>query len=766
MMVSYTHTHTNALIKYSQTDFSINIVAIFKPQALPALHTLNRMLQTSLQQQLSKTGNVNDAMCDFIDGNKYLLSDNRTPFIQHDSKATIFEIEHSHLPFANWVQNAHHKFSKASNVYMPFQILEKTRRAAKRKDSTNPENFDLNTPVTSAKRRRIAECESMFDDVKNNLYLQTNERLLAITAIKNSTFVEEVTELYREFSMADGEQLLDRLSDEQRDCLNNILQYAYPGDFNILKCKKEEYSSFFKIFVIEGSAGCGKSSIIESLNFYTYKNHSKYTNMLYITQTNVLCQSMYKKCKYNSKMQYMTFFKFLSILELNYYDKKTFLLACDSMKIDAFQHTCGDDFIKEVKSSINLPPISEETDDDDNGNIEYKKARLFVVFDEVYTLSSGRLSLFLFLVRCIKQQHPNISIYCILIGDKHQLRPFTKLEDIKIQVVKDDEEHAFDIKKETKDEAAATEEEKKLDLALLSEISQSESIPNATRFFLTRQFRIADNIYHDYVNRVRNAENRTDIGVQLLNDIQTLWADKINQTLSVVYPLDDILDALGDDKSFTDYRKIVIEFSHRGIFDKSLDTTVFCFTNQHAHYYNLALAFSYWNQIEDKAGPNPNDFVTFSLCFHADTTIGDLEKRNIQIATLINKRNYLVNTLPLIRYCPYKILTSNCPVARLSVVYLLDWILNAKKEITNLIVFSADKNIIFSLLPSRFEMNLFKNTKLFGFPLQFAFSSTFASSQGLTLNNKIAISCSNISKAELYVCLTRIKNSKDLVRIF
>lgn len=753
---------------YSQIAFLFtNIVMVFKPKPSLGLTTLNKILQTSLGQQIGANGNVSDTMFNYIDENKYLLSDNRTPFIEHQSRNTVFEIEDSQLPYFKWNDSVYRKITTASNIYVPFTILEKTNGLSKQKTEIKTEPLDdegytscPNTDILSVKRRKLDECRHLFNALKTNVFLQQDERKASVNALKKSTFVEYVQELARVFTISDGEFLIKRLSKEQNECLFSILCYAYPCDFphmqkTPLACNynlgEDTKNPFYKIFVIEGSAGCGKSAIIESLNFYTFKNHREDTKLLYITQTNILCQSMHKRCFYNDNTQYLTFFKFLSILDLNYYDKKQLLLNCDALKIDTFQHTCGVDFLKNIKNVIRLPSLSDIT-----------TPRLFIIFDEIYTLSQGKLSLFLFIVRCLKLKYPKVTFYCVLIGDKNQLRPFIKLENIKLQVVPD----IGPAPKIKKEEDVKVEE----DLNILSIISQAESINNATRFLLNHQFRIVDAQYNDLVNRVRNAEDRTDIGIQLLEDIKTMWSDKISPYLCVTYPIAEISESLRGSR-FDEYKKIAITFTTNNMLNKTLDTTVFCFTNKHAHYYNLALAFSYWNQITNHftaTGSPPdeaNKYIVFSVIYNFNY-LKFVDKHH-KIKDLVNNCNHLVNILPLIRYCPYKILTCSSPVARLSIVYLLDWIIDEDTgQLTNVVLFSPDKNLIFSLLPMRFEMNLFKNITLFGFPLQFAFSSTFASSQGLTLNNKIAISCTNISKAELYVCLTRIKTSDDLVRIF
>lgn len=759
----YVNIYIQTLI-YSHIALFINILAsnykmFFKPKCALGTQTINRILQTSLRSQLNKTGNVSNRMFDYIDDNKYMISDNRVPFIRSCSQNSTFEIEHADLPYNNWISELIKKLSKCT-VYVPFTVLQDSslntpckRKIEIKEEVTEYDDSAIDIDINILKKRRLDESLSILHKLKENHVLTKNERIDVIKVIRANAFIEHIDELAKVFVVTDGEKRMSMLSVEQRFCLNSILEYAFPSDFKDkypdvkVLTQNTEYNPFYKLFLIEGSAGCGKSSIIESLNFYTYTQHKECSKLLYITQTNVLCQNMRNKCFYNDGMQYLTFFKFLNILNLNYYDKKQLLLHCDALKEDAFQNTCGSEFLNAMKDIVNLP-VSSINDDN--------YPRLFIIFDEIYTVSNGKLSLFLFVVRCLKIQNPELNIYCILIGDKHQLRPFTKIEDIKLQVVKQYDGVDDDlIKKEIKEE----------DTNIQSLIAQSESLVNATKFTLTKQYRIFDEKYSGFVEMLRHCQNTELDGIKILEQIEALWPEKINNKLMLKYPIDEILSII-DDIGIKDYKNIIIRMHNNNIFNKIIDTIVFCFTNKHAHYYTHALAFSYHAQLsQSKDTIKVDDYIVFSVIYNFDH-LKFIDNRT-KIKDLINDRNYLVNILPLIRYCPYKILTSNSPVARLSIVYLIDWSVNDdNRSITHLVVYSPDTNYVFTLMPSRFEMNLFKNCYLFGFPLQFAFSSTFASSQGLTLNSKIAVSCANISKAELYVCLTRIRKSEDLVRIY
>lgn len=765
---------TNCLFNKHVVYFVIVIPSkiYFRPRSSFGCETINRILQTSLRDQLNRFGNVTDKMFEYIDDNKYMVADNREPFIRAKSENSTFDIEDSGLPFGDWICILYRKLQKCS-VYIPFTTLEqcqllngpiKRKHEIKKEILSNEDDSAIDLDFREIKRQRVNESICILSKLQQNVLLQKSDRLEIMKTIRANAFIEHIDELSNTFSITDGERRINTLSYEQKHCLNSILEYAFPNDFaynsnNLLDVNTHhppisQYNPFYKLFLIDGSAGCGKSAIIESLNFYLFTRHKENSQLLYVTQTNVLCQNMRNKCFYNKSMEYMTFFKFLSILDLTYYDKIKLLMNCDALQVDAFQNTCGSDFLSAIKRIVNLLP--KPSDDNSDNSIHF-----FVILDEIYTLSNGKLSLFLFVVRFLKLQNPHLSIYCICIGDKYQLRPFIKLENVKLEVIKQppgDEEHI-----EIKSEECKTQLED--DTYIQSLISQSESLENATKFTLTKQYRILDETYNEFIDMVRHCENTEIEGIRILEHVVRLWPQKIDKNLSLKYPILDIIDVLRDIEA-NDYKKIVITLNKGGLFKRTIDTILFCFTNKHAHYYTFALALSYHNQLSEYRDIiNVNDYIAFSIIYNADnlkcidneTSIGDL----------INNHNYLVNILPLIRYCPYKILTSACPVARLSIVYLLDWVKDDnKKIITHLVVFSPDTNFIFTLMPSRFQMNVFKSITLFGFPLQLAFSSTYASSQGLTLDNKIAVSCSNISQAELYVCLTRIRKSEDLVRIY
>lgn len=774
--------------------------ALFDVKPSLSISALNRILQTSLPDQLRSRGNLSETMIEYIDDSKFLLSDNRIPFIRHKTEIeSTFLLPMADLPYNGWVGLVDDKLKQTCNVFAPFSIQEladqKSNQTTKvntpepNMDTIKPEPLDydiddrhtVEMEFNRAKRCKIEDSVALLNNVKKSYRLDYTKRCEALKVLKENMLLERVPELYQTFRIEDGEAIINRLSTEQRDCLNSILHHAFPSH-NLAQAStpppppppqhtnSNGPEPFYKIFLIEGSAGCGKSSIIEGLNYHVYKYRMQHVRLCYITQTNVLCQSMASKCSYNPAMQYLTFFSFLNVLDLSFNDKRQLFLNCDALKGDAFQTVCGFDFlanIASIRKNLILPPMDGP-----------EKPHLFVIFDEIYTVSDGKLSLFLYVLRCLKLKYENLQIHCILIGDQYQLQPFTKTEDVKLEVhhvIQGFQLQGKGVSTTTSSSSSSPTPSDRIkhepgdvsmdEISLQCVIEQSETLGTATKFLLKKQFRIVDDDYTKFVERIRCCGTNEDIGIQVLTEIKDLWPDKYNKYLDIRYPLEEIVETLENIKN-KDYQRTVVALSRAEIFKKTIDTTVFCFTNKHAHYYTISLAFNYWNQIENgnRGGHTIDHFLTFALIFKLKE-IQTLDP-DYNIIKMINNVNYLVNVLPLIRYCPYKMLTFKGPVARLSIVYLLDWTINETREITHVVVYSDDKKSIFSLLPQVFTMNLFKTTLLFGIPLQLAFSSTFASSQGLTLKNKIAISCANISHSELYVCLTRIQRASDLVRIF
>ncbi|ABQ08847.1 helicase-2-like protein [Glossina pallidipes salivary gland hypertrophy virus] len=500
------------------------------------------------------------------------------------------------------------------------------------------------------------------------------------------------------------------LSSEQWLVLNYIFNAIFEG------CKTTHSGRCYcymhrpdpVIIRLEGSAGSGKTSIIFALNgFIQYS--SKYS-MTYLTPTNVLTNSIREKAGID-KINVKTIFKFiLKALRYNYFELCKFFSYTTTVQGDVFKNVYID----------NLDSASI--------GCKLKKFHIFVI-DEVYMFSEGLLSFFLMLVRSFKSVYKNVTFIVILIGDHNQLKPY--YEPIDLEYV---------------------------EYKWLDDICKP--------IFLTGQFRYSE----QYNLIMQKLLDTPDIqGENYVEYLKTIWPEKFNSVIKYKYPLDEVFELVDFLKEKErPVHELLDKFIETNIFKKVLNMNVFCFTNSHMHFYNLSLAVCIINQlILTKTYKHVGKIIVFNIVTF---------EKGICDRLMV---------LPLIRFFPYRLLTISLtymsnfpyvnsktlehdlsqPVPRLSIVYLIDWKIK-NNEIEDLIVYSPVVDKFFTITKTTFYMNLYQNNKLFGFPLQMAFGSTFHSSQGLTLSNDIIVSLSNISKAELYVILSRIKHEKQLKAIF
>lgn len=230
------------------------------------------------------------------------------------------------------------------------------------------------------------------------------------------------------------------------------------------------------------------------------------------------------------------------------------------------------------------------------------------------------------------------------------------------------------------------------------------------------------------------------------------WCNKI----TYIYPFEKITNAYEKYKQhkcpYMWKRELDDDF-----FDSLLDFNMFCFSNREMHYNNLSLAFCIVSQfVERKA--TVDQLVPF-ICF---STFCET-KQVIDWPIKIND-DYVIPVLPLIRYFPYRFVGESDPgqpIPSKSIVYLIDW--NFERYFIVVYVPLLEK---FVFVPfGKFNMNMC-NEELCGIPLEFAFSTTFHSSQGLTLSSKIALSLDNIDFRELFVMLTRVHSGNQIKNIY
>lgn len=686
---------------------------------------MNTMLATPLELLLTDHKNGNDHklgfvsvdLCRFIDSHKKYMEDNRFPWIKHNSSCHVFRIRNSAeadldyplqiLATKNrWVLPIAEMVLRPQRSSLPMPKLQSLDKQMQGKEGAS-ENSD-DQPGNS-----IEFLTRLFNNVPS-LYMSRQDKIELAKLIKAQVEVyHKLPDLKpKNLTKEEGEQKIANLNGEQRACYESIIS-------EIDKDQKD-----IKIFLIEGAAGCGKTAVVEAINVHLHFNYKVSDNIKYITQTNVLCHSMEARCPFKEGAVFMTLYQFFKALDLSYRHTIDFMSFCDAVSGDTFQQTCREDFLRGLN---NVLPLGK---------------KFVIIFDEIFMWNSGRISFIIFLIRQYKIRHPNVDFYVILIGDEKQLQPYQVPKELKIRV------SMF----------ATKQYEYEENFTSVERLMRNDCISAWQRYVLTKQHRIVDSDYCDFVDFIRSADTAKVTDEDVMFEISRRYPEKLTDLIIVDYPwerIDKLLAGLNPQK---DFEKIVRAFGNE--IDSVLDTTVFCYTNKHAHYYNLALAYSVERGLPEN---KRKDTIHWSVFFTSSYNLPNIEQ-NVSLKHL-NISNHLFNVLPLIRYYPYKVLECRCnTVPRLSIVVLLDWVVG-KGCLHNVIVYSPMKKTIFSIMPCTFRMNMFAGELLYGLPLQLAFSSTFASSQGLTLSNKIAISCVNITKSELYVCLTRIRQHRDLVAI-
>lgn len=274
-------------------------------------------------------------------------------------------------------------------------------------------------------------------------------------------------------------------------------------------------------------------------------------------------------------------------------------------------------------------------------------------------------------------------------------------------------------------------------------------------FHFKCQHRIIDRPYLDVVMKL--TEEAMISPAQFLEELQSIIPDtKFSPEVKFVYPFKRILEAYELLKPTTNIYKW-LEQLPVDFFTDILPLNVFVFTNKEMHYMNLLLAFSILSQFKDKEISQTE--AQECICFSTFT------KNNTHLVWPITINDeYVIPVLPLIRFFPYRLLTTNnkpSEVYNKCIVHLIDW------DFVNrhVIVYCPDIEKILKVSFGTFKMNLC-NDILFGIPLELAFCTTYHSSQGLTLTGDVVVSLNNIDYRELFVVLTRVRSSNQIQNIY
>lgn len=274
---------------------------------------------------------------------------------------------------------------------------------------------------------------------------------------------------------------------------------------------------------------------------------------------------------------------------------------------------------------------------------------------------------------------------------------------------------------------------------------------------LTIQHRILD---IDYLNVVMQlTENPLPDSQQFLNDLKNVCGpEKCTNLIDYVYPFElsfwayELLANTGG--NFHVWLDSVLSVKPN-FFDLMLDFCVFCFTNDEMHYTNIAIGMGILSQFRRReiSTEETIKYIKFSTFNMKDSTL--------QYPYPMSGAKTIIQILPLIRFFPYKTLFSTSLIPNKSIVYLLHW--NTIKGYV--VIWWREKNLVLQVYNCVFKMNM-TNSYLFGIPLELAVANTFHSSQGLTLSNDVAISLKNIDYRELFVALTRVRNSSQIKCFF
>lgn len=269
------------------------------------------------------------------------------------------------------------------------------------------------------------------------------------------------------------------------------------------------------------------------------------------------------------------------------------------------------------------------------------------------------------------------------------------------------------------------------------------------------QHRIVDKPYLDVVMRL--ADDTLISPAQFLEELQrVIPSSKFSSEIKYAYPFSEIISAYELLKPTTNIYKW-LEQLPCNFFADILPLNVFVFTNKEMHYMNLLLAFTILSQFRDRevSQAEAQEFICFST----------FTKNNTNLVWPISINNeHIIPVLPLIRFFPYRILTTNAKPAEVynkCIVHLIDW----DFENRHVIVYCPDIEKFLKISFGTFKMNLC-NDLLFGIPLELAFCTTYHSSQGLTLTGDIVVSLNNIDFRELFVVLTRVRSSSQIQNIF
>lgn len=246
------------------------------------------------------------------------------------------------------------------------------------------------------------------------------------------------------------------------------------------------------------------------------------------------------------------------------------------------------------------------------------------------------------------------------------------------------------------------------------------------------QKRIVDAYYENLLKRVLTIDDPTDI-------LKSEFGDSDTRTIDYTYPLVTVLEMPSEYKDVPDW-------FDANCMHETCKMIFFSYTNAELQYNNISLALSVYNQISKYDDIDASKYVKFQV-------LKMMIKGNALVGyPIIQTTHGRIPILPLVRCFPYKILTrSILSLPRSTIVYLIDWTSDY------VYVYHRDSRCVYRIENMQFQMNLTRDSILYGFPLQLHTSETSFSAQGLTIDRDIYANLSSASRAEVYVMLSRVR---------
>lgn len=463
-----------------------------------------------------------------------------------------------------------------------------------------------------------------------------------------------------------------------------------------------EDSTLFNFIHVQGRAGCGKTYILSQLS--KQRNN---INIKYVTLSNILCNDV--RQLYNIKTQ--TFCSF--IMELfSFNDNIAFYRA---------------KLLQEIMTHIS----PETIDNFDCSSFFQKKHRwrdlmykhfikcrpfikpqLQIIFIDEYTLiSASLLSLCINLIKSFSEAS-FVKTLLIIAGDSNQIEPLFVTACHTYDFIEKKASHVISFNK---------------------------------------QMRVLDEEYNILLNNCLTKPKEL-IGSYLSEYFQ----HKNERLIDYRYPIELAIKA-PISKNGDNLEALAIWMRNENV--NMINLIFFSYTNIEVHYNNMTLATSIYRQLKRLNVENIEYYIQFHILrfyifkrFHYRFPIKDNDKK--------------IAALALIRFFPYKLLvtlkakTGTEMLPRSSILYLIDW----NSELV--FMYSKTENSIYKISQMKFQMNLYRNFTVYGFPLQLHLADTAHSLQGQTIDRKICINSTMCSRRELYVMLSRVRISKNVHSVY